>query len=76
MGGTRDTGVNGAANLLYLCYPCHREIEEYRAAAIDSGYLVSRLTLDDPADIPVFSRGRWKQFDHDGGFTVIENQNN
>ncbi|AXQ51885.1 HNH endonuclease [Gordonia phage Catfish] len=60
MGGTRDADVNGAGNLLHVCYPCHRWIEENREESLRLGYLISRLTASKSWQVPVFYRGTWK----------------
>ncbi|URM87380.1 HNH endonuclease [Gordonia phage Banquo] len=69
MGGTRDQAANALSNLFYVCYPCHRWIEENRAEALEDGYLVSRLSPVAPADVPVLYRGT-KRYMNDEGETV------
>lgn len=59
IGSSRDPQINACSNLLRLCASCHRYVEEHRAEALLSGWLVSRYT--DPASAPVLiDRGsRW-----------------
>lgn len=57
MGGSKAAWVNLAANLLLLCGSgttgCHGWVEGHRADSIDLGWLVSRLGVLRPAEVPV-----------------------
>lgn len=66
MGGTRDKAANAVANLLYVCYPCHRWIEENREDAMFDGYLISRLSSVLASHVPVKYRGVMKLLSDDG----------
>lgn len=52
MGGSKLR--NGAHNLLYLCRPCHEQVEAHPAEAYEHGWKV-RMGQD-PADTPVWYR--------------------
>lgn len=69
MGGTRDEGINGLANLLAVCGSgttgCHGWIEVNRSESRARGLLVYRN--DDPEQVPFQdSRGRWWLLTGDG----------
>ncbi|WNO25794.1 HNH endonuclease [Gordonia phage Goib] len=66
MGGTRDAGANALSNLFYVCYPCHRHIEENRAESIENGYLISRISSISPEAVPVLYRGTLKLLNNEG----------
>lgn len=51
MGGTRNPIVNTAPALVWICQPCHAEIESYRQTAYVDGWLVRRGA--DPATTPL-----------------------
>ena len=64
MGGSRATDTNGAANCVLLCVYCHRDIEAYREAAIDFGFLVPQGKK--PAETPLRRHKQWVLLDDFG----------
>lgn len=64
--GGDDTPENGLA----VCYNCHRWIEHHIAEATENGWAVH--SWDDPADVPVLSRGRWVHLDGTGVHPIHE----
>lgn len=71
-GGTRWPGINLLSNIGPLCGSgvdgCHGEVESYRAAAVDDGWLV-KWPLD-PATIPVLlHRERYVYLTNDGQYS-------
>ena len=70
MGGSRATDTNGAANCVLLCIYCHSDIEAYREAAIDFGFLVPQRKK--PADVPLRRHKQWVLLDDFGYVTPIE----
>lgn len=72
-GGTRDVSINYPSNLLHLCASCHETVEHNRDWARSKGFLVSRISVDGPADVPVHRyQSEWVLFLDDGGVEVIE----
>lgn len=67
MGGSRGTDTNGAANCVLLCIYCHRDIEAYREAAIDFGFLVPQGKK--PAETPLRRHKQWVLLD-DFGYVI------
>ena len=67
MGGSRATDTNGAANCVLLCIYCHRDIEAYREAAIDFGFLVPQGKK--PAETPLRRHKQWVLLD-DFGYVI------
>lgn len=75
MGGSRNPKVHSLANYLLLCGSgttgCHGWVESNRAAALASGWLVSRYA--DPAAEPVLMHGRgWVLLGVYGGWRPVE----
>ena len=64
LGGSRATDTNGAANCVLLCVYCHRDIEAYREAAIDFGFLVPQGKK--PAETPLRRHKQWVLLDDFG----------
>ena len=64
MGGSRATDTNGAANCVLLCVYCHRDIEAFREAAIDFGFLVPQGKK--PAETPLRRHKQWVLLDDFG----------
>lgn len=64
MGGTRDTELNLAGNLMYACAACHEFIEKNRTLAYDNGWLIRGRQR--PSTTPVLYRGEWKYLTWDG----------
>ncbi|QDH85083.1 HNH endonuclease [Gordonia phage Dardanus] len=69
MGGTRDKSINLLSNLFYVCFPCHRWIEENRTESLELGYLIRKLDPTPATGIPVKYRGVFKTLDNHGGMT-------
>lgn len=73
MGGTKDTAINSAANLLLLCGSattaggCHTAVEKFRQSAMTTGLIVARTA--DPAKVPVKRHNGWAYLGHDGTLT-------
>ena len=65
MGGSKAADTNTAANALFVCADCHREIEADRKAALKFGWLVRQG--QEPAEVKVFRRGTWVQLNNEGG---------
>lgn len=61
MGSTKRPESNQPANCLHLCIDCHRDIEQFRRQALESGWLVSQQV--EPASVSVLYRGRWVLLD-------------
>lgn len=73
-GGTIDEAINYPSNLTLLCASSHAFIEANRDWARREGWLVSRLSVNGPADVPVHRYGsEWVLFLDDGGIEVLEN---
>ena len=70
MGGSRATDTNGAANCVLLCVYCHRDIEAYREAAIDFGFLVPQGKK--PAETPLRRHKKWVLLDDFGYVTPVD----
>lgn len=70
MGGSKAFDTNGSANCVLLCNYCHTDIESYRAAAIDFGFLVPQRKK--PADVPVRRHKQWVLLDDFGYTTPVE----
>lgn len=75
MGGSRQSHLNRAGNLLFLCGSgttgCHGWVESNRQEAVRLGYLVPRYAV--PATTPLLYRGReWVTLDDDGGMVAWE----
>jgi hypothetical protein len=75
MGGSAAvTWINQSANLVTLCGSgvsgCHGEIEKHREQAYADGWLVSRLRLPKPWEVPIphYIHGQ-VLLDNLGGFT-------
>jgi len=66
MGGTKRPDTNTASAGVLLCQPCHIEVESHRLKAYSDGWLVRQH--QNPADIPVYRKGRWVLLDDEGGF--------
>lgn len=54
MGGTRLVAIHDPSNVVWICVPCHEDIESHRAQAYETGWLVR--TGDDPAQVPLLYR--------------------
>lgn len=69
MGGSKDVGTNGLANLVAACRTCHDDIESNRSRALVEGWLVPQGR--DPRSVPVLSRlhGGWVLLSDDGTVT-------
>lgn len=59
-GGTSNISINIPENLLTLCVNCHRWVESYRHAAIQTGYLLS--TPERAPEVPVQASDGWTWF--------------
>jgi len=70
MGGSKAFDTNGAANCVLLCNYCHGDIESYRAAAIDFGFLVPQRKR--PAETPLRRNKQWVLLDDFGYVTPVE----
>ena len=70
MGGSRATDTNGAANCVLLCIYCHRDIEAYREAAIDFGFLVPQGKK--PSETPLRRHKKWVLLDDFGYVTPVD----
>ncbi len=77
MGGSRSVvWMNRAANLVTLCGSgttgCHGWVENHRALAYEQGWLVSRLRLPIPSEVPIphIIHGR-VLLDDFGGFCAL-----
>ena len=68
MGGSTAPDTNLVSNALFVCVPCHNEIEANREDALKYGWLVRQG--HDPAGVPVFRRGEWALLADNG--TVIK----
>jgi hypothetical protein len=68
MGGSTATGINEAANLIWLCASCHAWIESHREAGYLHGWLVN--ATDEPKNVPVLRFGQVAVLlDNQGGYT-------
>lgn len=54
-GGTKRPETNQPSNALWLCAPCHREVESNRRRALEHGWLVRQH--QEPLQVPVLYRG-------------------
>lgn len=74
-GGSRDPLVNTPSNLVLLCGTgttgCHGEIESYREAARESGWLLSSVTHAERVAVRLWD-GRWVRLTGDGCYTPVE----
>ena len=73
MGGSKsDPCVNLPANLIVVCFTCHDWIENHRTLSYAEGWLVSRLRLPRPNEVPIhhFIHGR-VVLDNFGGFSAL-----
>ena len=70
MGGSKATDTNGAANCVLLCIYCHRDIEAYRDAAMDFGFLVPQGKK--PAETPLRRHKKWVLLDDFGYVTPVD----
>lgn len=70
MGSTRRYATNAASNALFLCYPCHLDIESNRDLAYENGWLVHQC--DEPRWTPVLYRGMWVHLDDHGNLLDAE----
>lgn len=65
LGGSKDPLTNTAANGVFICRPCHSDIESNRTRALMDGWLLRQG--QDPRDIPVLYRGTtWSFLTEDG----------
>ncbi|MBF6277000.1 HNH endonuclease [Nocardia nova] len=64
-GGSQRADTNAPQNLIRVCHRCHAEIESQRDWARGLGYLVRQS--HDPAEVPIWLRGRWFLLDDVGG---------
>ena len=70
MGGTRRDDTNTASAGLFLCQPCHAEVESDRIDAYAKGYLVAQS--QSPASVPVLILGQWVLLTDDGGARAVK----
>ena len=70
MGGSRASDTNGAANCVLLCNYCHTDVESYRDAAIEVGFLVPQGKK--PTQTPVWRFKKWVFLDDFGYVTPVE----
>ena len=64
MGGSTAPDTNTASNSLFVCIPCHNEIEANREEALRYGWLVRQG--QDPETVTVLRRGVWSRIYNDG----------
>lgn len=64
--------INGMANTLLLCVPCHTHVETHRTEGYETGFLVRRNSQDLPEEVPLTDiYGRQFFLDDLGGVTYI-----
>lgn len=73
MGGVRNNRLDVPSNLVTLCgngtQGCHGWIEHHRQDATRDGWLISKLSVDDPESIPLLTYQGWVYL-LDGGSRV------
>lgn len=69
MGGSSVPEINNIENLLWLCAPCHGQIESSRTQAYIFGWLVR--SWDDPAEAPVRFPLGWALLTPEGGYQAV-----
>lgn len=63
----RRGGDHSAANIVHLCFLCHRRVHGHPEWALETGWLVSQY--DDPARTPLLLNDEWVLLDRDGHTT-------
>lgn len=75
MGGVRNRRLDIPSNMVVLCGTgttgCHGWLEHHRQDATRDGWLISKMSRDDPAEVPVRTYRGWVLLDDEGGFFFI-----
>lgn len=66
----RNTSLDTLSNVITLCghgtAGCHGHVEHHRQWAIEHGWLISKMSREDPSQIPVKTHWGWAVYTNDG----------